>query len=64
MDESENIIRNKVRLVAQRYTQNERIDFEKTFAPVTWLETIQMTLAFASFKNFKLFQIDVKSAFF
>ena len=63
MDESGNVIRNKVRLVAQGYTQIEGINFEKTFAPVTRHEAIRMTLHFASFKNFKLFQIDVKSAF-
>ena len=63
MDESGDVVRNKVRLVAQRYTQIEGIDFEKTFAPVARLETIQITLAFDSFKDFKLFQMDVKSAF-
>jgi len=36
----------------------------KTFVPVARLEAIRMTLAFASFKDFKLFQIDIKSAFF
>ena len=60
MDESGNVIRN----MAQGYTQIEGIDFKKTLAPVAWLEAIQMTLAFTSFKDFKLFQIDVKSAFF
>ena len=50
--------------MAQGYTQVEGIDFEETFAPVARLEVILITLAFASFKNFKLFQMDVKSAFF
>ena len=50
-------------LVAQGYTQIEGIDFEETFAPVARLEAIRMTLAFASYKEFKLFQMDVKSAF-
>jgi len=63
LDESGNVIRNKARLVAQGYTQIEGINFEKIFAPVAWLEAIQMTLAFASFKNFKLFQKEVKSVF-
>jgi len=62
LDESGNIIRNKARLVAQGYTQIESIDFEKTVAPVAWLEVIRMTLAFASYKDFNLFQMDVKSA--
>ena len=55
LDESENIIRNKARLVAQGYTQIEGIDFEETFAPLARLEAIRMTLAFASFKDFKFF---------
>ena len=56
MDESGNIVRNKARLVTQDYTQIEGINFEKIFAPVAWLEAIQITLAFASFKDFKLFK--------
>jgi len=62
LDESRNVIRNKARLVTQGYTQIKSIDFEEIFAPVLQLEVIRMTLAFASFKDFKLFQIDVKSA--
>jgi len=49
--------------VAQGYTQIESIDFEEIFAPVARLKAIRMTLAFVSFKDFKLFQMDVKSAF-
>ena len=56
MDESGNVIRNKARLVAQDYTQVEGIDFEETFAPVARLEAIRITLAYASFKDFKLFK--------
>jgi len=63
LDESGNIIRNKARLVAQGYTQIESIDFEKIFAPVARLEAIRMTLTFASFKDFKFFQMNVKSIF-
>jgi len=62
LNESKNVIRNKTRLVAQGYTQIERINFEETFAPVARFEAIRMTLAFALFKDFKLFQMDVKSA--
>ena len=50
--------------MAQGYTQFEGIDFEETFAPVAQLEAIQMTLVFTSFKDFKIFQMDVKSAIF
>ena len=53
------VIRNKAWLVAQDYTQIEGIDF----ALVAQLETIWMTLAFSSYKDFKLFQMDVKSIF-
>ena len=63
MDKLGNVIRNKSRLVAQGYTQIESINFEETFAPVARLEAIRMTFAFASYKDFKLSQIDVKSAF-
>ena len=57
------VVRNKARLVAKGYAQEEGIDFDETFAPVARLESIRMLLAFACFKNFKLFQMDVKSAF-
>ena len=63
LDESGNIIRNKARLVAQGYNQVEGIHFEETFAPVARLEAIRMTLAYTSFKDFTLYQMDVKSAF-
>ena len=63
MDENNIIIRNKVRLVAQRFNQEEEIDYEETFVPVVRLEAIRMLLAFASFKDFVLYQMDVKSAF-
>ena len=62
-NESDNIVRNKARLVAQGYTQIEGTDFEKIFAPVAQFEAIRMTLTFTSYKDFKLFQMDVKSAF-
>ena len=63
LDESSTIIRNKARLVAQGYNQEESIDFDETFAPVARLEAIRMLLAFACFRDFKLYQMDVKSAF-
>ena len=56
-------VRNKSRLVAQGYTQVERVDFDETFAPVARLESIRIHLAIASHLNFKLYQMDVKSAF-
>jgi len=45
------------------YNQIKDIYFEKTFTSVARLETIQMTLAFSLYKDFKLFQMNVKSAF-
>ena len=57
------ITRNKARLVAKGYNQEKRIDYDETFAPVVRLEAIRMLLAFTSFMDFKLYQMDVKSAF-
>nr|CAN71245.1 hypothetical protein VITISV_011091 [Vitis vinifera] len=63
MDENGIIIRNKARLVAQGFNQEEGTDYEETFTPVARLEAIRMVLAFACFKDFVLYQMDVKSAF-
>lgn len=63
LGEDGSIVRNKARLVAQGFTQVEGLDFEETFAPVARLEAIRILLAFAASKGFKLFQMDVKSAF-
>ena len=63
LNENRNVIRNKVRLVAKDYNQEEKIDFDETFAPVARLEAIRLLLAYACFMNFKLFQMDVKNAF-
>ncbi|KAI3752823.1 hypothetical protein L2E82_24860 [Cichorium intybus] len=52
------------RLVAQGFTQMEGLDYDETFAPVARLEAIRLFLAFASFMKFKVFQMDVKTAFF
>jgi hypothetical protein len=56
-------MRNKARLVAQGFNQVEGLDFGKIFAHVTRLKAIRILLAFAASKRFKLYQIDVKSAF-
>ena len=63
MDESGVVVRNKGRLVAQGYNQEEGIDFDETFVPVARLESIRMLLAFACYKNFILYQMDVKIVF-
>nr|GEV93878.1 ribonuclease H-like domain-containing protein [Tanacetum cinerariifolium] len=55
--------RNKTRLVAQGHIQEEGIDYDEVFAPVARIEAIRLFLAYASFKDFVVYQMDVKSAF-
>ncbi|GJY28906.1 putative ribonuclease H-like domain-containing protein [Tanacetum coccineum] len=62
-DERGIVIRNKARLVAQGYTQEEGIDYDEVFAPVARIEAIRLFLAYASFMGFMVYQMDVKSAF-
>ena len=62
MDETVLIIKNKARLVAKGYSQEERIDFDETFTPVARLEPIRIFIAFAAYSNFKVYQMNVKSA--
>jgi hypothetical protein len=57
------VVRNKSRLVARGFSQEEGIDYEETIAPVARLEAIKILLAFYVAKRFKLYQMDVKSAF-
>src|SRR5207245_7713318 len=63
LDEDGVVVRNKARLVAKGYSQEEGIDYDKTFAPVARLEAIRIFLAYAAYSNFKVYQMDVKSAF-
>ncbi|GJX15506.1 putative ribonuclease H-like domain-containing protein, partial [Tanacetum coccineum] len=62
-DERGIVIKNKARLVAQGYTQEEGIDYNEVFAPVVRIEAIRLFLAYASFKDFVVYQMDVKSDF-
>ncbi|GKA51056.1 putative ribonuclease H-like domain-containing protein, partial [Tanacetum coccineum] len=62
-DERGIVVRNKARLVAQGYTQEEGIDYDEVFAPVARIEAIRLFLAYASFMRFIVYQMDVKSAF-
>nr|GFC73090.1 putative ribonuclease H-like domain-containing protein [Tanacetum cinerariifolium] len=62
-DERVIVIRNKARLVAQGNTQEEGINYEEVFAPVARIEAIRLFLAYASFMDFLVYQMDVKSAF-
>ncbi|GJZ22087.1 retrovirus-related pol polyprotein from transposon TNT 1-94 [Tanacetum coccineum] len=63
LDENGVVSRNKARLVAQGYNQQERIDYDETYAPVARLESIRILLAYACALDFRLFQMNVKSAF-
>ncbi|GKD47119.1 retrovirus-related pol polyprotein from transposon TNT 1-94 [Tanacetum coccineum] len=63
LDENGVVSRNKARLVAQGYNQQEGIDYDETYAPVARLESIRILLAYACALDFRLFQIDVKSVF-
>ncbi|GKA03487.1 retrovirus-related pol polyprotein from transposon TNT 1-94 [Tanacetum coccineum] len=63
LDENGVVSQNKARLVAQGYNQQEGIDYDETYAPVARLESIRILLAYACALDFKLFQMDVKSAF-
>ncbi|GJS16163.1 retrovirus-related pol polyprotein from transposon TNT 1-94 [Tanacetum coccineum] len=62
-DEHGATTKNKARLVAQGYSQEEGIDYDETFAPVARMEAIRIFIAFATYMNFKVYQMDVKSAF-
>jgi hypothetical protein len=57
------VTRNKARLVAKGYSQVEGLDFDETYAPIARLESIRILLAYATYHGFKLYQMDVKSAF-
>nr|GFA91231.1 hypothetical protein [Tanacetum cinerariifolium] len=63
LDELGGILKNKARLVARGYRQEEGIDFEESFAPVARLEAIRIFLAYATHKNMVVYQMDVKTAF-
>ena len=63
LDEDGIVTWNKARLVANGYSKQEGIDYDETYAPVARLEAIMMFLAFVAHSNFKVHQMDVKSAF-
>nr|GFB37699.1 hypothetical protein [Tanacetum cinerariifolium] len=62
-DESILVIRNKARLVAVGYSQQEGIDYDETFAPVARIEAIRLFLAYVAHKDFTVYQMDVKITF-
>ncbi|GJS18251.1 retrovirus-related pol polyprotein from transposon TNT 1-94 [Tanacetum coccineum] len=63
LDENGIVSRNKARLVAQGYNQQEGINYDETYAPVARLESIRILLAYACSLDFKPFQMDIRSAF-
>ncbi|GJX61590.1 putative ribonuclease H-like domain-containing protein, partial [Tanacetum coccineum] len=62
-DERSIVVKNKARLVAQGFRQEEGIDYDEVFAHVSRIEAIRLFLAFASYMGFTVYQMDVKSAF-
>jgi hypothetical protein len=62
-DENGVVTRNKARLVAKGYSQVKGLDFDEIYAPVARLESIHILLAYATYHDFKLYQMDMKSAF-
>ena len=58
-----NIIHNKVRLVAQGYSQMERVDYDETFSAVAHMESIRILLALTCHLEFKFYQMDIKTVF-
>jgi hypothetical protein len=62
-DEHGVVTRNKARLVAKGYSQVEGLDFGETYALIARLESIRILLAYATYHGFKLYQMNVKSAF-
>ncbi|GJS91424.1 retrovirus-related pol polyprotein from transposon TNT 1-94 [Tanacetum coccineum] len=63
LDELGGILKNKARLVARGYRQEEGIDFKESFAPVARLDAIQIFLTYVAHMNMIVYQIDVKTAF-
>ena len=63
LDKEGNLICNKAQLVVKGYCQEEGIDYEEAFVPVARLESVQIFIAYAAYKNFEIFQMDVKCAF-
>ncbi|GJR27581.1 retrovirus-related pol polyprotein from transposon TNT 1-94 [Tanacetum coccineum] len=63
LDELGGVLKNKARLVARGYRQEEGIDFEESFAPVALFEAIRIFIAFVAHMNMVVYQMDVKTAF-
>lgn len=53
----------KARLVVKGYAQEYGVDYTKVFAPVARMDTVRMIIALASQRGWRVYQLDVKSAF-
>lgn len=62
-DEHSIITRNESRFIVQGYNQEEKIDYDETFAPVSRMKATRIFISFAAYRGFKLFRINVKSFF-
>ncbi|GJY94723.1 retrovirus-related pol polyprotein from transposon TNT 1-94 [Tanacetum coccineum] len=62
-DAKNTVNRNKSRLVSKGYGQEEGINFKEYFAPVARLEAVRIFVAYAAYKNFPIYRIDVKASF-
>ena len=63
LDEKGEVTRNKARLVCKGYAQEEGIDYGEAFSPVARMEGVRIILPYATYKGFKVYQMDVKSIF-
>jgi hypothetical protein len=62
-DKADTIIKHKARLVARSFVQREGIDFNDTFAPVAWMESVRLLFTLAAQEGWRVHHMDVKSAF-
>ncbi|GAA0153908.1 transmembrane signal receptor [Lithospermum erythrorhizon] len=62
-NENGEITKHKARLVAKGYSQKEGVDYAEVFAPVSSMDTVRLIIGLAAHNKWKVFQLDVKSAF-
>lgn len=63
MNEKGEVVRNRARLVCKGYSQQEDIEYEETYAPISKMKVVRMFLAYVEHKKFKVYQMYVKSPF-
>jgi len=57
------IVKNKARMVCKGYDQVEGMEFEEIFAPVSWIEAVNIFLSFSCYRKFKVYYMDINSSF-